>query len=61
MDIKEPTDVGKIKYLEGGGWYIANGRDMEVPCTCTNECTYDCKGECGCEACRQAYQDFGFN
>lgn len=29
-----------------------------IPCTCLTDCAPDCKGECGCEACRTAYADF---
>lgn len=29
-----------------------------VPCTCLKECHHICRGECGCKACRLAYQDF---
>jgi hypothetical protein len=27
-------------------------------CTCTEGCSYACKGTCGCEACKEAYSDF---
>jgi len=32
--------------------------EEELVCTCTKDCPLNCKGECGCEKCRQAYQDF---
>jgi hypothetical protein len=31
--------------------------DEVVPCTCRDDCPSDCKGECGCKACKLAYQD----
>jgi len=54
----KPTATGMKKYPEGNGYYIANEPDGP-PCTCKESCSYFCKGECGCEACNQAYQDFG--
>ena len=27
-------------------------------CTCPPACDFTCKGECGCQACNDAYQDF---
>jgi hypothetical protein len=33
-----------------------NGHDG-LSCTCTIACKTACKGECGCEACRNAYCD----
>lgn len=27
-------------------------------CTCKQTCNNPCKGECGCKACKNAYQDF---
>lgn len=32
--------------------------DGPVGCTCNATCAADCKGMCGCEACRMAYSDF---
>lgn len=29
-----------------------------IPCTCLKECSYFCKGACGCEACKTAFSDF---
>ncbi len=41
---------------------MADGQmEEDPPCTCKPACTeggHVCKGECGCEACRQAYSDF---
>ena len=28
------------------------------PCSCFIGCKYDCKGECGCQHCADAYADF---
>ena len=53
-----PSKRGVEFYLEGDGYYIANCD--RVPCTCNDSCTYSCKGQCGCKACHQAYQDFGY-
>jgi hypothetical protein len=52
---KHPTKVGKERYSPGG-YYTANGEN--VPCTCKETCPYDCKGQCGCLACHDAYGDF---
>lgn len=30
----------------------------KLKCTCKETCSYNCKGECGCEKCRQDYNDF---
>jgi len=54
---KEPTEEGKVKYPPDG-YYSAN-EIPGTPCTCTEECDNNCKGECGCEACNESYQDFG--
>lgn len=43
------------KPVTGKNW--PNGYDG-VPCTCPDSCDYACKGECGCKACHDAYQDF---
>lgn len=51
-----PTKTGKEKYPETEGCYIVN--DSYTPCTCTPECSYTCKGKCGCEACSEAYGDY---
>ena len=33
--------------------------DADRPtCTCTEACPVDCKGECGCERCDEAWNDF---
>lgn len=42
------------------------GNDEEVSadelrpqgCTCKPECEFPCEGDCGCEACSEAYNDF---
>lgn len=49
--MNEPTDEGKRRYPTDG---MYEGQ----PCTCTADCQYGCKGECGCEACHYAYGDF---
>ena len=46
-----PTDAGKRKY-DPDGYYD------DIPCTCECGCRTDCKGGCGCEACRVAYGDY---
>lgn len=30
----------------------------EKVCTCKPDCDTACKGNCGCEKCREDYQDF---
>jgi len=47
-----PTYEGELKYPPTGYY------DEEFPCTCTEECRLNCKGECGCEACKASYSDF---
>jgi hypothetical protein len=47
---KQPTEEGKRRY-EPDGLYEG------LPCTCKDSCPYDCKGQCGCEACLSAYSD----
>ena len=49
-ELNEPTERGKRNYDDG----LFEG----VPCICTEECPADCKGQCGCEACSNAYSDF---
>ena len=48
---KEPTETGKRKYPP-------DGYRLGTPCTCEQVCDYDCKGECGCEACHESWMDF---
>lgn len=56
-----PTKKGKEKYPdEPIGYYTANGLNWKTPCTCKEECSFSCRGECGCSACSEAYQDFGY-
>jgi len=38
--------------------YPPDGYYEGVPCTCKDKCLYNCKGECGCKACKALYQDF---
>lgn len=51
MSDKQPTDEGKNRYPPDGMY-------QGEPCTCKPECPYNCKGECGCDACCAAYCDF---
>jgi len=32
--------------------------ETDPVCNCKETCEYDCKGACGCQACRMAYHDF---
>jgi len=54
-----PSESGKKRY-KPDGFYTANSEPGErgTPCTCAESCPYDCKGQCGCEACHEAYGDF---
>ena len=52
----QPTEEGKKRY-DSDGFYTANSQPG-TPCTCKDTCPYDCKGQCGCEACHEAYGDF---
>lgn len=54
-----PSLAGQRKNPETHGWYMANGWDWAEPCTCKDSCGI-CRGECGCAACSQAYNDFGY-
>ena len=57
----EPTETGKKKYPDGiykGDFYDEKDKDMWKICTCTEKCKENCKGECGCEACRTCYNDW---
>ena len=36
----------------------AESTDDENECTCKEDCPSDCKGQCGCKKCHDAYQDF---
>lgn len=56
---QSPTDSGKKRY-EPDGYYTANCSKDErgTPCTCEDNCPHDCKGQCGCHACCEAYGDF---
>lgn len=48
--VKKPTQAGAEQYPPDG---LYEG----IPCTCKWTCV-GCKGECGCDACWAAYQDF---
>jgi len=52
---KHPTKVGRERYPPDG-YYTANGDN--IPCTCKKTCPSNCKGQCGCLACHDAYGDF---
>jgi hypothetical protein len=49
----EPTEEGLRRYEDTGGRYMQG-----EPCTCKPECDDPCKGQCGCQACGNAYGDF---
>jgi hypothetical protein len=49
--------ANKANTCGGAGSRIFDPYDG-IPCTCTAKCNDPCKGECGCTACRTAYQDF---
>lgn len=53
----EPTEEGKRRYPETGGYYIVD-EDERIPCTCKPTCPVGCKGECGCKAEQASYADF---
>ena len=55
---RTPTKEGVLRYPPDGR-YVANGDDSNAPfCTCSPSCPADCKGQCECEACSDAYGDF---
>ena len=47
----QPTDDG-LRRWEPFGFYACHA------CTCLPTCDDPCKGDCGCEACDAAYQDY---
>lgn len=47
----DPTDKGIEEYEPNG---FRDGK----PCICRPTCEMGCKGECGCEACFDSYQDY---
>jgi hypothetical protein len=52
-----PTAEGLRRYPHSGGYFaVVEGDDH--PCTCTPTCEPRCAGECGCEACSLAFEDF---
>ena len=51
-----PTETG-IRAYPPDGYYTVDAEEA-YPCTCTPDCPPQCKGQCGCEACNCAYQDF---
>lgn len=52
----QPTAEGMRRYWPDG-CYSANDTPG-TPCTCVERCPAPCKGQCGCEACSEAYGDF---
>ena len=52
MNDQKPTPTGVAKYPPDGYYH-----ETEEPCICTPTCAPACKGECGCRACHDAYQD----
>ncbi len=50
----EPTAEGKRRWPPDGIY----GMTDPQPCTCKPECNDPRKGECGCQACDNAYQDW---
>jgi hypothetical protein len=51
-----PSSRG-IKEFPPDGYYVVD-EDWKIPCTCKDDCPYNCKGECGCEAHHAAWMDF---
>ena len=47
--ISDPTDEGRRRYPETGG-FLTELRHP-IPCTCVETCEPLCAGECGCLAC----------
>jgi len=48
--IEEAAARALIEFLEGR-------KDGDLECTCKYYCPYNCKGQCGCEKCKQDYED----
>lgn len=49
---KSPSETGKKRFRPYG--YYNN----EYPCTCQEDCPLTCKGECGCEAHWNMFEDW---
>jgi hypothetical protein len=52
-----------VSWLSKRGWWWSD-KDLcwkkvtDAVCTCKPTCLAGCKGECGCEYCREQYADF---
>ena len=46
-----PTQKGLKNYPDTNGTYEG------IPCECTDNCPFCCKGSCGCKACAACYGD----
>lgn len=55
-DSPQPTEEGKRRYPETGG-YLTVFTDP-IACTCQPTCQPLCTGECGCEACGVLFAEF---
>ncbi len=51
LSCQTPTEEGKKRWPP-------NGVYAGEPCTCEEDCSEPCKGECGCQACWGSYADF---
>ena len=54
---RKPTKTG-VKAYPPNGYYMETHFHEEYPCTCTERCGPNCKGECGCKACSACWNDF---
>ncbi len=60
LDVVEgpmPTEEADILLKSRFNRHEIDGQYAGVPCTCKVDCPSVCKGECGCQACRDAYFD----
>jgi hypothetical protein len=58
IDFVERKDEPNLPTEEGRKRYEPDGYYEGIACICDKQCPVDCKGECGCEACQNAYSDF---
>jgi hypothetical protein len=58
MSTMTKTAVDTFPTYQGLDRFPPTGYYDEIPCTCNDECRLNCKGECGCEACKACYSDF---
>lgn len=55
----ERSDSAKQRYPEDDGFYRPSfDRKLLIPCRCKDSCPNGCRGDCGCPACRVAFDEW---